>query len=85
MSRETRVICDNCGKVKQHVNHWFVIHVVSYEGQSRSLVIYSHDDGKPPCLDSVPINASEHQDACGQDCAMQAVSRFLSTGKIART
>jgi len=80
MSSTTKTICDNCGKEKQETNHWFGI-VLNYDA--------AHDDGK-----TYAIAVTQHTlavtdkdwrhvgDACGQACAQEMVSRYLSTGKV---
>lgn len=73
MSTETIFKCDNCGKLKQEANHWYVIDL----------------DYDAPRMPAIIINAFNNRGgeahACGVNCLFEMVARQLSTGKIERT
>jgi hypothetical protein len=73
MSQIIETRCDFCGAVKRAVNHWWKIGVRG-SGQSGN-----------PTLIIVPFEenlGAPVADACGMNCATQALSRFLDHGDL---
>jgi len=64
--------CDNCQKQKESTNHWWQV----WPGRDRQIVIAPFNEGT-----AMP----NKQDACGQQCLVAMLERFLATGSFART
>lgn len=67
MSREERIICDQCGAVKKETNHWY-----SADVSAHGIFLL----GPPGSISSVA------QDICGHQCAIAALNQFLQTGSL---
>ena len=85
MARIEKIICDACGKEKQQSNHWYGM-IANFDA--------AHDDWKMYAIAVCPADTvsavtdkdwRQIADVCGQACAIDCVSRFLSTGRIERT
>jgi len=77
MSRPTQVVCDGCGKVKQDVNHWWVVAQLTHNSQrpKGAFVVW-------PMQDIELYEAYEPMDFCGQDCALKFISEQM--GKMSQ-
>ena len=70
--------CDVCGKRKGDANHWWMVMLGNVPGL---------DDGAKMRFTLMPWNPAEGQNPeiyhlCGQGCALQAMERFMTYGKI---
>ncbi|MGC8549677.1 MAG: hypothetical protein ACP5M4_08250 [Acidobacteriaceae bacterium] len=70
--------CDVCGKRKGEVNQWWMVMLGD---------VPCFDDGPGKRFTLMPWNPAESQNAemyhlCGQGCALQAMERFMTYGKI---
>ena len=70
--RVTEYVCDECGKKRSSdTNHW------------RTIFISASKDFVSTNFGFMPLDSDrEVRDVCGQECATQTYSRWLSTGKL---
>lgn len=81
MATITKVVCDSCGAEKGEVNHWWCL--ATYMESHKDIAIGIFPFGFD--FDRADEIGFEHvADVCGQSCAIDCVSRFLSTGRIER-
>lgn len=79
MTWDVSFTCDICGKKKGDVNHWWMVILGD---------VPCWDEGQPgQRFTLLPWNAAESHNPnmlhlCGQNCAMQAMERFMTTGHI---
>ena len=66
MSIATHISCDNCGKVKEKTNHWYMINI----GHG-SIVI------RP--LDTNDMNEFDWIICCGEGCALNHLSTIFAS------
>jgi hypothetical protein len=66
MTKITTIKCDFCDRTKGEVNHWFGLRIM--------------DRNLPPTLWIFPLTSDgddPEKHACGHDCVVQGVSRFM--------
>lgn len=79
MTWDVSFTCDICGKAKGEANHWWMVMLGD---------VPCWDEGQPgQRFTLLPWNAAESRSQaiyhlCGQGCAMKAMERFMTTGKI---
>lgn len=66
MSTRNEITCNFCGAIKKQVNHWYSLSM----DPPVKLIIVKGQSGLTPF------------DACGERCVHEAVSRFLSVGRL---
>ena len=70
MARKDVFVCDECGKVKDSVNHWWRL-----DGP--------REDEPGLIIEPWPNHPIDGRfDCCGQSCVIAAVNRFMSSGKL---
>lgn len=72
MSREERIVCDQCGAVKKETNHWY-----SADVSTSGLFLLGPAGSGNNGAQNVGV-----QDICGQQCAISALNNFLQHGKL---
>lgn len=70
MSTSVITRCDECGKQKGEVNHWFQMWLIAGQKGKLFVQVYARE-----------VNGACH-DVCGAECATKAFQRFLATGKL---
>ena len=60
-----QVTCDVCGKLKNTVNHWWIL-----SSNSGAITIWPWGKG-------LGANDSNKTHLCGQECVIQAVNRWM--------
>lgn len=68
MSTQVTTTCNFCGKQKGSVNHWWSIWL---SGPHFVMVSFDFEKKHDDC-----------KDACGMDCASQALSRWMNHGSL---
>lgn len=68
--------CDNCGKQRDRdTNHWFMLQIVSSSIYGDRAEVFTWDQ-------EFDTEATSH--ACGHECALSMLARFLANGKFER-
>jgi hypothetical protein len=78
MTREMKITCNFCGKIKGPNNGWWVVFVIERACQK----VVSKTFGIRHPDDDFADSGSESKDACGHQCVTQAVARFMDHGNL---
>lgn len=66
MSYSEQFFCDVCGKIKQQVNHWWIVYTGS---DSFELAGWDAETAKESGIEAL----------CGQECAAKALSQWMQS------
>jgi hypothetical protein len=83
MATVQSVVCDECGRKKGDVNHWFVYpYSDDPETDGLGFVIFRSDAVEMAAKQGVNLAQEARKDYCSQQCVTTIFQRWLDTGSV---